>query len=818
MEKTAGWLWQFIILFIGITGMRLAWLCLLQWEQEVNIPVFELEAAVLSLLSILLWGSRKWKITLAKALAAALGYGCYVWYRWEWVRDGMIQGIDTAVQEINRFYGIHLVLPDATQMSGEEIPGVLFVGGMLLSLFLGYGILRRRTGIMAVLYLIPLVASGFVQAFPNNLSLVLMILSLAGMAAYRRFWEKPAAGRKAAIFFMGLSLVVLWTAYYQLLPILDSMYKGALDTRIAVYVAVNEEFLPKVNEALKWKSWFRDGTIKGNLAREEGFFYTSAELFEVTVEKKPEQIIYLKGFVGNTYTGSSWEADEDGRLRDYYSHKGWKIPESYAELVNLTYDVLQTAGQGGQPMEMEVRELGGANAYSLYPYGAYLGAGYTVHADGSVDHTGRTNRYPYYPLWSYDGGADWGQLREEGEEAGRYRQYVYDNYLDYPKDQLPLLTEWLEQEQEEGLSVFETVSGTVTLLGKMARYNLDAGRCPEGEDFVEYFLFEQKEGYCSHFASSAVLMLRRMGIPARYVTGYCVSPGAFQENGQGTYTAVIEDKQAHAWVEIYLDTVGWVPIETTPHDVALDYDNRREILEELSQMTDEPEEISAQGVSSGDIPDAQKPLEEQQEESGPVPPQSAGDSSEKAEESEKVQDNTKEPMNYLGQFFATGSKDSRQEKNGEADFSAVRILLLAGALFLAVVLLPAIRLFILVFLRQHWKKVWTANDWVSYQYRLLCRVFWLAGLPVKKGMDFSQCEEALGRLLSASGVEECREFLAIVERGTFGEGILGEELVRRAENACESILGEIYGRLTGIRRMVLRCWIGYRPARNGRGD
>lgn len=49
------------------------------------------------------------------------------------------------------------------------------------------------------------------------------------------------------------------------------------------------------------------------------------------------------------------------------------------------------------------------------------------------------------------------------------------------------------------------------------------GSTPVRKDFVSYFLQEQKEGYCAHFASAATLLLRSYGIPARYVEGYAVS-------------------------------------------------------------------------------------------------------------------------------------------------------------------------------------------------------------------------------------------------------------------------------------------------------
>ena len=57
-------------------------------------------------------------------------------------------------------------------------------------------------------------------------------------------------------------------------------------------------------------------------------------------------------------------------------------------------------------------------------------------------------------------------------------------------------------------------------LAAVAEYDPSTPAAPEGEDFVAWFLTESHRGYCMHFASAAVLLLRSMGVPARYVSGF----------------------------------------------------------------------------------------------------------------------------------------------------------------------------------------------------------------------------------------------------------------------------------------------------------
>ena len=114
-------------------------------------------------------------------------------------------------------------------------------------------------------------------------------------------------------------------------------------------------------------------------------------------------------------------------------------------------------------------------------------------------------------------------------------------------------------------------------------YNLELDNVPWGQDVTEHFLFDTKEGFCQHFASAGTLLLRQMGIKARYVSGYAVSTSKFKKDSDGNYTAEVLDNQAHAWTEIYIDSVGWVPVEMTPgNKTGID---RLEIQQESDSIT-----------------------------------------------------------------------------------------------------------------------------------------------------------------------------------------------------------------------------------------
>ncbi len=82
---------------------------------------------------------------------------------------------------------------------------------------------------------------------------------------------------------------------------------------------------------------------------------------------------------------------------------------------------------------------------------------------------------------------------------------------------------------------------------------------PADQDAVDFFLFDGQRGYCEYFASSMVVMLRSLDIPARLVAGYHSAP---YDDASGGF--LYTEKQAHTWVEVYFPGYGWIPFEPTP--------------------------------------------------------------------------------------------------------------------------------------------------------------------------------------------------------------------------------------------------------------
>ncbi len=75
---------------------------------------------------------------------------------------------------------------------------------------------------------------------------------------------------------------------------------------------------------------------------------------------------------------------------------------------------------------------------------------------------------------------------------------------------------------------------------------------------LETFLFSHKAGYCQQFSGSMALLLRMAGIPARVASGFTSG----DQDATGEW--VVSDLNAHAWVEVWFPTYGWVRFDPTP--------------------------------------------------------------------------------------------------------------------------------------------------------------------------------------------------------------------------------------------------------------
>lgn len=160
-------------------------------------------------------------------------------------------------------------------------------------------------------------------------------------------------------------------------------------------------------------------------------------------------------------------------------------------------------------------------------------------------------------------------------EPGEFEEFMKqrggissDNITPYIKEALRVndnLRRRIEREILHGKNTVRTIGDAVNIVKNYFsdgfQYTLQPGALVKGMDEVERFLLTTKRGYCTHFASGAVMMFRTLGIPARIAQGYVVAGERLEKDKQVS----VYDNNAHAWVEIYVDDRGWIPLDVTSY-------------------------------------------------------------------------------------------------------------------------------------------------------------------------------------------------------------------------------------------------------------
>lgn len=152
--------------------------------------------------------------------------------------------------------------------------------------------------------------------------------------------------------------------------------------------------------------------------------------------------------------------------------------------------------------------------------------------------------------------ADVQSLRTAGTD---YPQWVRERYLQLPAN-LPARVRAEAARVIAAANAENPYDQAIAIQEYLRRltYTEDIPPPPTNVDLVDWFLFEQRSGYCDYFASAMVVMLRSVGVPARWVRGY--ASGEFDPE-QGVY--VVRENVAHSWPEVYFPGIGWERFEPT---------------------------------------------------------------------------------------------------------------------------------------------------------------------------------------------------------------------------------------------------------------
>lgn len=305
--------------------------------------------------------------------------------------------------------------------------------------------------------------------------------------------------------------------------------------------------------------------------------YTGKIVLEMECNLRPTDTVYLKGFHGTNYENGNWTYDEKA-----FTEACKEVGKTDSEVAKQMFQALYEKKRKGNSLIYEQYGSNQTITYKILYTGTTSDVAYVPYCsdydsfdedytfmgdyllkksifDNSIEVTAAHNKMSDVFDWMTIG---------DVEETAFLNKFA-DTYLQLPQNKKYLekigqdiFIGWTTEENLERISYAYLIKNH---LAQRMSYSLRLDVLPEGVDPVEYALTKGQEGYCMHFATAAALLLREAGVPARYASGYAVDVRSFLlDKETNTFKAKVGDYMAHAWVEVYLDNIGWVPIEVTP--------------------------------------------------------------------------------------------------------------------------------------------------------------------------------------------------------------------------------------------------------------
>ena len=573
-----------------------------------------------------------------------------------WFRSGWLVLSDRLFRLYESYYGIRIPLQRMQRCGTGALTGALFTLGGFCALGTFYGLSQEKKQLLYMIQM-PLVVLALLLlggVCPGFLPLALCILSGLGGQLYRRLERTDSRrmrGKLFGAFLLAAALMFLAAGGAQ-----NVVYRTVQRQKNRIEAKVGS--LEDLRWDVLWERWTGkkigedparngDGETAGNQMGVAGGQIADAGnlipgddvvLRLTEMESGIRGEIYLKAYGADAFQDNNWistlTAETEGKYRDLVKLRGLlsgKMEEgTIGALFQNPRQILYRYDESLAPdtMFLLVENVGADDTYLYVPGAAWnlsgvVAADYTDYnyARPQTDEAAARGIWEVQTLSSeelLEGLAAYGiqGLRERSafaEEMQVYAdyaqgQYLYVNY-ELQEELRPLMDAAGIADSYHSLRLGMTdytacLEAVRTVLWSKASYTYAPGQVPAGKNLISWFLLENGKGYCTHFASAGVMLFRMLGVPARYCEGYKVT-------GHGERELDVLQKNAHAWVEIFVEQVGWIPVEVTPG-----YEGGN-IPESLGgePETEEPEQVNPETEA---VPETDPGSESGKEESGSV--------------------------------------------------------------------------------------------------------------------------------------------------------------------------------------------------------
>ena len=439
---------------------------------------------------------------------------------------------------------------------------------------------REQSGFCVSLFagvcgcMISLICCGLTSGAPAVLAVMLPALMLFGMVTFgadvRFIWILPV---------LIASVLILmysgWRKKGSLAPVMMSWAITGTVACVLIAVAIlpafqnwAAELRENVHESIHEKRYETKYTTlpEGDFSDYQKKEQKAQQALAVTMEK-PQQL-YLRGFTGAVFTRDTWEALDTQALVKNKELLYWMNLNAFDQ--NAQFDAA-AAYAGLQQSTVTIQNIGACSFYRYVPFSIGKGAwaeAENLNTDGVYGNGERSYVYSVTAgtadeimqvLSHLQLSEDPAVLQYRKAESG-YRQFINHYYLQVPEAVKALLQEYWD----EIASRYGTANNLTQQQAQECAL-IFLSRCfpEEGTPEDMELPLEMAEGTTFQYATVAAMTLRYFGIPARYAEGYVISRemAAGFDSGE---TMTVDSSCARAWVEVYQDGIGWIPMDLTP--------------------------------------------------------------------------------------------------------------------------------------------------------------------------------------------------------------------------------------------------------------
>ena len=508
---------------------------------------------------------------------------------------------------------------------------------LLASMGIVHSVYHKEPLLGFVLTALPVMTGLCLKARPSVWLLILLLLSWTGLLVLSAVARPVSKRKNAPIFiqnprnsslpylFLGITLVLL-LGYVLAFSGEDYRPPERVD-EVKTAILETEEHLryDKLNGAEI------EELGRGDLTRTHPLRFTESTV--LTLRMQMPQAMHLRGFVGGNFENGRWSEAMDGAYSgEYTGITEWLAQQDFYPW--MQQERLYRMSKNYDYVSVDVENVNGNSKYMYLPYEAALSGdtlpdevryekdygAFTKGLAGQREYTFTAfiSRFEDYDetgiakwIAEVKESPDW---QEYSDAEAVYRRYVYDTYL-YVSDEASRAIGTSGIEACAGKTIDYTLHYIRKLFEEEFTYDIEQKKAPGGQDELTWFMDESRSGNDMHFATAAALMFRKAGIPARYAEGYYVSPDwVMLYTEMSDVTMDVPDSLAHSWVEIYIDEIGWFPVEVVPGFFDME---KRQIQEK-----EDDEKIKEQNKESyqDEAPEDNQPEEKQEEEKEPLNP------------------------------------------------------------------------------------------------------------------------------------------------------------------------------------------------------